>query len=324
MNFKFIKKAIVITAITAAVVVPAGQLIAANVSPATVLPTQEAGTKIDQNYLINAVTEIQKQDKTIKITSSEEIKFENTLLGKVFVTCEEGEAFVYANPQEDSDWIGKVYETTSVKIVEKDDLWTKVQSGNVEGYVKTDKLVLGKDAIEKAKNILVAVYPEIDMLTLSIEEIDAAFSIGETKDEEASRLAAEEAARVAAEQARIAAAKAASLAKGQEIVAYAKQFIGNPYVWGGTSLTRGADCSGFVQSVYKHFGVSLPRTSYSQERVGRAVSYSEIQPGDIVCYDGHVGIYAGDGKIVNAIDEQRGIGISNATYRKIITIRRIF
>ena len=76
--------------------------------------------------------------------------------------------------------------------------------------------------------------------------------------------------------------------------------------------------------VYRHFGVSLPRTSYSMRRVGTAVSYSDIQPGDIVCYSGHVGIYAGNGKIVNAIDEQRGINLSNATYKKIITIRRIF
>ena len=324
MNFKFIRKAIVITAIAASVVVPVGQLIAANETPAPILKASESGTKIDQNYLINAVTEIQKQDKKIKIASSEEIKFENTLLSKVFVNCENGVAFVYANPQDDSDWVGKVYETTSVKIVEKGDTWTKVQSGNVVGYVKSEKLVLGKDAIEKARAILTTAYPEKEIKTLSIEEIDATFSVGETNEEEASRLAAEEAARVAEEQARIAAAKAASLAKGQEIVAYAKKFIGNPYVWGGTSLTRGADCSGFVQSVYRHFGVSLPRTSYSQERVGRSVSYSEIQPGDIVCYDGHVGIYAGDGKIVNAIDEQRGIGISNATYRKIRTIRRIF
>lgn len=324
MSFKSIKKKLIITVLAVAMVIPVGQLVAANDTDASILAKQESTTKIDQNYLINAVTQIQKQDKTVKIASSNEIKLDNMLLNKVFVSSENGSAFVYANPAEESDWVGKVYDSTSVKIVEKGDTWSKVESGNVLGYVKTETLILGKEAIAKAKAILADAYPETDILTLSIEEIDAVFSVGETKEEEAARLAAEEAARIAAEQARIAAEKAASLAKGQEIVAYAKQFIGNPYVWGGTSLTRGADCSGFVQSVYKHFGVSLPRTSYSQERVGRAVKYSEIQPGDIVCYDGHVGIYAGDGKIVNAIDEQRGIGISNATYRKIITIRRIF
>ena len=87
---------------------------------------------------------------------------------------------------------------------------------------------------------------------------------------------------------------------------FAKQFIGNPYVWGGTSLTNGADCSGFVQSVYAHFGFSLPRTSTAQRGVGRAVSYAEAQPGDIICYNGHVGIYAGNGQIVNAQDPAHG------------------
>jgi cell wall-associated NlpC family hydrolase len=162
----------------------------------------------------------------------------------------------------------------------------------------------------------------------SKEEIEACFSVGETAEEEIARLAAEEAARIAAEQARLAAEKAAAEAaragKRQALVEYANQFIGNPYVYGGTSLTRGTDCSGFVKGVYAHFGVSLPRTSYSMRSVGYAVSFSDIQPGDIVCYSGHVGIYAGNGKIVNAIDESHGIGMSNVKYSTIITIRRIF
>ena len=111
---------------------------------------------------------------------------------------------------------------------------------------------------------------------------------------------------------------------GQAVVDFAKQFIGNPYVWGGTSLTNGADCSGFVQSVYAHFGFSLPRTSTAQRGVGRAVSYAEAQPGDIICYNGHVGIYAGNGQIVNAQDPAHGIGLSPATYTSIVTVRRMF
>ena len=111
---------------------------------------------------------------------------------------------------------------------------------------------------------------------------------------------------------------------GSSVVDYAKQFLGNPYVWGGTSLTSGADCSGFVQSVYSNFGVSLPRTSYEQQNAGREVSYSEAQPGDLICYGGHVAIYMGNGKIVHASNSRDGIKVSdNAAYRTILSVRRL-
>ena len=113
------------------------------------------------------------------------------------------------------------------------------------------------------------------------------------------------------------------MAEGQAVIDYACQFIGNPYVWGGTSLTEGADCSGFVQSVYAHFGVSLPRTTYDMEHAGYAVSYEDAMPGDLILYDGHVGLYMGDGNIVNAMNKEKGIGICNATYMKIIAVRRV-
>lgn len=110
---------------------------------------------------------------------------------------------------------------------------------------------------------------------------------------------------------------------GKQVALYAVQFLGNPYVMGGTSLTNGTDCSGFTQSVYKQFGVSIPRTSYSQRTVGTEVSYAEAQPGDIICYAGHVAIYVGGGLIVHASSAKTGIKISNATYRTIITVRRV-
>ena len=112
-------------------------------------------------------------------------------------------------------------------------------------------------------------------------------------------------------------------AKGQEIANFACQFVGNPYVPGGTSLTEGADCSGFTMAVYNNFGISLPRSSYAQAGYGREVSYSEAQPGDIIYYGGHVGIYIGNGLIVHASTQATGIKISNALYRSIITVRRI-
>ena len=113
------------------------------------------------------------------------------------------------------------------------------------------------------------------------------------------------------------------VSNGQAIVDYACQFIGNPYVWGGTSLTDGADCSGFVQSVFAHFGISLPRTTYDQINAGVEVSYDQAMPGDLICYDGHIGIYIGNGQIVNAQNPEQGIGISPATYTTILSVRRI-
>ncbi len=110
---------------------------------------------------------------------------------------------------------------------------------------------------------------------------------------------------------------------GADIANYACNFIGNPYVAGGTILTDGTDCSGFVQAVYSHFGYSLPRNSYSQSTVGQAVSYEDAKAGDVIYYGGHVGIYLGNGMIVHASTEKTGIKTTVATYRPIVTIRRI-
>lgn len=117
---------------------------------------------------------------------------------------------------------------------------------------------------------------------------------------------------------------ASSTNLGRQIADYAVQFLGNPYVYGGTSLTNGADCSGFVQSVYKHFGISLPRTSGEQGKAGRAVEgIGNAKPGDLVWYSGHIGIYIGNGKVVHASNPKNGIIISEATYRTILGVRRI-
>ena len=155
---------------------------------------------------------------------------------------------------------------------------------------------------------------------------ETSYSYGETKEEEEARLA-EEARRAegvqTAETGVAGSAVTGGSITGQAVVDYACQFIGNPYVWGGTSLTDGADCSGFVQSVYAHFGVSLPRTTYEMVNSGYAVSYEEALPGDLILYDGHVGLYMGDGTIVNAMNEADGIGICSATYTNIIAVRRV-
>ncbi|MEG0157281.1 MAG: NlpC/P60 family protein [Anaerovoracaceae bacterium] len=110
---------------------------------------------------------------------------------------------------------------------------------------------------------------------------------------------------------------------GNAVVDYGLQFLGTPYVWGGTSLTGGIDCSGFTMQVYAKFGVSLPHSSYAQRSSGRGVSYSEAQPGDLICYNGHVALYMGNGKIVHANGYGRGIQVSDATYNTIVAVRRV-
>ena len=110
---------------------------------------------------------------------------------------------------------------------------------------------------------------------------------------------------------------------GKRLAKYACQYIGNPYVAGGTSLTNGADCSGFTFRIYSDFGYSIPRTSYEQRSCGTGVDYSSAQPGDLICYAGHIGIYIGNGKIVHASSPSTGIKVGNAAYRSILAVRRI-
>lgn len=301
------------------------------------------------------------------------------------VPAEEGEYFniafantadyiyIRSNPDESSEWTGKLYSDSAAEVLEYLDGWTKIRSGNAEGYVPADSLYTGAEArthageYEKSTatvtadvlNVRDGQGTDAEILTQICQdeeyevtgnpvdgwypvttdttdgwvsgkyvEVETSYSYGETKEEEADRIAAEKAAEEAAreeekkeQEAQEAAAQAASA--GQAVIDYACQFIGNPYVWGGTSLTDGADCSGFVQSVYANFGISLPRTSYEQRTAGYEVSYENAQPGDLILYDGHVGLYMGDGNIVNAMDEEHGIGICSATYTNILTVRRI-
>ena len=233
--------------------------------------------------------------------SEKEIQVENYL-----VPSEKGEyldmafanvqSFLYirSEPTTDSEWVGKLYPDNAANILGPVGEWTKVQSGSVSGYVYSDYIIIGNNAEQKAREMVQ------NSESAAPEE---AFVYAESKEEEAARLQAEaeEAARKLQEEAQ---AKAAT---GQAIVDYACQFIGNPYVWGGTSLTNGADCSGFVQSVFAQFGISLPRTTWDMEQVGTPVSYEQAIAGDLILYDGHVGIYMGNGQIVNAINSARGI-----------------
>ena len=182
-------------------------------------------------------------------------------------------------------------------------------------------------------------YVSTDYVTLTTEYVQA-----ESKAEEEARLAKEEAEREAAAAAAASARKknsesssssssssdssasysAPTSSNGQAVASYACQFVGNPYVYGGSSLTNGTDCSGFVMSVYSAFGIGLPHSSSALRGCGYEVSLSSAQPGDIVCYSGHVGIYIGNGTIVHASTPSSGITYSNVTYRSPICVRRIF
>ena len=311
MYSKFLKKGIALGVLTSAVLIPNDKVLAAEAKNAEGVST----VNINKGYLANATAEIERYVET---------ELKNVYEDMAFTQVEEGSyLFVRTEPSQDSEWVGKLYEADAAKVIGPVGDWTQIESGNVTGYVKTEYILTGESAEEKAKAIVAEKKPEVDVETLDeakAEELAAeCFSYAESKEEEAARLA-EEAAK-AEEEAK--AAEAETVGNGQAVVDYAMQFVGNPYVWGGTSLTNGADCSGFVQSVYANFGVSMPRTSSAMRSAGTEVSYSEAVPGDVICYEGHVGIYIGNGQIVNAIDEAHGIGVSSATYTNIITVRRL-
>ena len=233
--------------------------------------------------------------------------------------------FVREEASTESDKLGQVPNQEELTVTDESiDGWVKVEIEEGEGYVS------------------------MDYVTLSTEFVQA-----ESKREEEARLAKEEAERQAAikaaaeaEAARKASRRSSSSGSssssgggssssggnysapsgtgGSAVANYACQFVGNPYVYGGTSLTNGADCSGFVMAVYAAFGVSLPHSSSAMRGCGYEVSQDAMQPGDIVCYSGHVGIYIGGGTIVHASTPSSGIKYSNAFYKTILSVRRIF
>ena len=241
-------------------------------------------------------------------------------VGKRLATVTTETLFVRAEPSTECSIIGMVPEADDLLVLEETEGWAKVDVEEGTGWVSMDYVSLHSEFVK-----------------------------AESREEEERRLAKEEEERRKAREAAAAAAAARaaqnaqntqnsapaqtqtdySVSGGSEmgtaVAEYGLQFVGNPYVYGGTSLTNGADCSGFVMSVYANFGVSLPHSSASDRSQGYGVDGLEnAQAGDIICYSGHVGIYIGNGQIVHASNERTGITVSNANYRNILAIRRIF
>ncbi|MBR1567648.1 MAG: C40 family peptidase [Lachnospiraceae bacterium] len=216
----------------------------------------------------------------------------------------------------ESKVVGSVKAGKELAVVDDtDDEWVEVEYGNSEDEIET--AYVAKEYVELGWNYPVALTLEEEQAIIEAEE---------------ARKAAEAAAAAAASSSSAAVntappapvnTSAEGLALGQEIANYACQFVGNPYVYGGTSLTNGTDCSGFTMSVYAQFGYSLPHASSAQKNCGTSVPLDQVQPGDIICYSGHVGMYIGGGQIVHAGTESTGIYITSMYYDSPYDARRI-
>ncbi|MDE6600725.1 MAG: C40 family peptidase [Lachnospiraceae bacterium] len=245
---------------------------------------------------------------------------------------------------EDGRLVGKLPRNAACEVVDTDGTWAHIQSGSVEGYVSLEYLLTGVPAKFKAEelattvarvttdglNVRAEANTESEVITLVAqgEELEVAAVEGDW----VKVLLDDDEVFVSAEYVEVSAQLSTAVTMSEllygqgisdvrvDICQYAKEFIGNPYVWGGTSLTKGADCSGFVMSVFKKYGVKLPRNSRAQANSGTTIKVSEAKPGDLIFYAkgktiNHVAIYIGNGQVVHASSPKTGIKISNVTYR---------
>ncbi len=251
---------------------------------------------------------------------------------------------VRAIAAEDGRLVGKLPRNAACEVLDSDDTWAHIKSGSVEGYVSLDYLLTGVPAKFKAEELAVTVAKvTTDSLKVRAEantesEVITLVAMGEELEMAAVEgdwvkvLLDDDEVYVSAEYVEVSAELGTAvtmteLLYGQgvsdvrvDVCQYAKEFIGNPYVWGGTSLTKGADCSGFVMKVFQKYGVKLPRNSRSQANCGTTIKVSEAKPGDLIFYArgktiNHVAIYIGNGQVVHASSPKTGIKISNISYR---------
>lgn len=259
---------------------------------------------------------------------------------------------VRAMADESSDIVGKMPKDAGCEILQIEGEWYQIQSGDVNGYVKGEYLLTGDGAKARASEVMSTVatvttetlyvreQPNTECTILSLmpmgEELQVLEDLGDwvkidmDGDE---GYVSKEYVSISTELQKAMTMTEVKYGQGVSdvrvsLVSYATQFVGNPYVWGGTSLTNGADCSGFVLSVYAKYGISLPHHAASQAGCGTKISASEAQPGDLFFYGNgkginHVGIYIGNGQVVHASSPKTGIKISNASYRNPVCVVRI-
>lgn len=255
-------------------------------------------------------------------------------------------------PAQDAAIVGKMTNNAAGEILETVDGWYKIQSGNVTGYISADYFVTGdaaKALAEEVKQTVATVttttlhvreQPNTECGILALmpqgEELNVVGDMGEwvkVDVDSAEGYISKEFAEISIQLPKAMTMTEVRYGEGVSdtrvaVVSYATQFVGNPYVWGGTSLTKGADCSGFTMSIFRQYGVSLPHSSRAQANCGTRVNASEARPGDLFFYGSgksisHVAIYIGNGQIVHASSKKTGIKISNAFYRSPICVTRV-
>ena len=317
--------------------------------------TENAEPLTEQNAETETQQQTQEGEPAVQagVLAAEEEKPQNhwgyTNLGIAHV---DNHLNIRQEPNENGKLVGKLPKDAACEILGIENGWAHIKSGKVEGYCSTDYLYTGSEALRRGQEVasMIAIVntqtlkvreePNTDSVVITLIPQEEELEVVEVMDNGWVKfLLDDEEAYVSGEfvdvEERL--EKAVTLTEllyGQgvsdvrvDLVQYAKQFVGNPYVWGGTSLTNGADCSGFTLSIYKKYNVSLPHHAASQAQMGTKVSMSEIQPGDLVFYAkngniNHVAIYIGNGQVIHASSPKTGIKISSVNYRTPAWARR--
>lgn len=290
-----------------------------------------------------------QEDDAAKALADAASEFGYTNLG---IAQADGNINVRETPGTEAEIVGKLPNNAGCEIIGTDGDWTQIESGKVKGYVKSEYLLTGEAAIAKAQEVkqtvatvttttlyvrdetntdshVITMMPEGEELEV-LEVLDGWVKINVDSDE---GYVSSDYVSIATELPKAQTMTEVRYGQGVSdvrvsLVSYATQFVGNPYVWGGTSLTRGADCSGFVMSVFANYGISLPHSSRAQANCGTKISASDAQPGDLFFYGNgssinHVAIYIGGGRVVHASSPKSGIKISGAYYRTPVKVVRV-